>query len=61
MERVIYKNVYNYLVRNKLIYEYQSGHTLTEILLRVALNTINLNQSSNMKKKTKQMTEEYSK
>jgi hypothetical protein len=27
----------------------------------VALNTINLNQSSNMKKKTKQMTEEYSK
>ena len=25
MERVIYKNVYNYLVRNKLIYEYQSG------------------------------------
>jgi hypothetical protein len=25
MERVVYKNVYNYLVRNKLIYEYQSG------------------------------------
>jgi hypothetical protein len=25
MERVIYKNVYNYLVRNKLIYEYQPG------------------------------------
>jgi hypothetical protein len=61
MERVVYKNVYNYLVRNKLIYEYQSGHNLTEILLRMELNTINLNQSSNMKKKTKQMTEEYSK
>jgi uncharacterized membrane protein len=25
MERVIYKDVYNYLVRNKFIYEYQSG------------------------------------
>ena len=25
MERVVYTNVYNYLVRNKLIYEYQSG------------------------------------
>jgi hypothetical protein len=25
MEKVVYKNVYNYLVRNKLIYEYQSG------------------------------------
>ena len=25
MERVVYKNVYNYPVRNKLIYEYQSG------------------------------------
>ena len=25
MERVVYKNVYNYLVRNKLIYEYQFG------------------------------------
>jgi hypothetical protein len=25
MERVVYKNVYDYLVRNKLIYEYQSG------------------------------------
>jgi hypothetical protein len=25
MERVVYKNVDNYLVRNKLIYEYQSG------------------------------------
>ena len=25
MERVIYKNVYNYLVRNTLTYEYQSG------------------------------------
>jgi hypothetical protein len=25
MERVIYKFFYNYLVRNKLIYEYQSG------------------------------------
>ena len=25
MERVVYKNVYNYLVRTKLIYEYQSG------------------------------------
>ena len=25
MERVVYKNVYNYLGRNKLIYEYQSG------------------------------------
>jgi hypothetical protein len=25
MERVVYKNVYYYLVRNKLIYEYQSG------------------------------------
>jgi hypothetical protein len=23
--KVVYKNVYNYLVRNKLIYEYQSG------------------------------------
>jgi hypothetical protein len=25
MERVVYTNAYNYLVRNKLIYEYQSG------------------------------------
>ena len=25
MEQVVYKNVYNYLVRNKLIYEYQTG------------------------------------
>ena len=25
MERVVYKHVYNHLVRNKLIYEYQSG------------------------------------
>ena len=28
MERVIYKNVYNYLVRDKLIYEHQSGFLL---------------------------------
>ena len=25
MDRVVYKNVYNYLVREKLIHEYQSG------------------------------------
>jgi hypothetical protein len=25
MEKVAYKNVYNYLVRNKLIYEYLGG------------------------------------
>ena len=31
MEQVIYKNVYNYLVRSKLIYEYQSGFQIISI------------------------------
>jgi hypothetical protein len=46
MERVIYKNEYNYLVRNKLIYEYQSGflpkHSTIHQLLELYNSILNL-------------------
>ena len=45
MERIVYKNVYNYLVRNKLIYEYQSGflpkHSTIHQLLELYNSIIN--------------------
>ena len=45
MERVIYKHVYNHLVRNKLIYEYQSGflpkHSTVHQLLELYNSILN--------------------
>ena len=41
MERVVYKNVYNYLVRNKLIYEYLPKHSTIHQLLELYNSILN--------------------
>ena len=51
MERVIYKNVYNYLVRNKLIYEYQSGFLPNHSTIHQLLELYNSILNSLEKKK----------
>jgi hypothetical protein len=52
MERVGYKNVYNYLVRNKLIYEYQSGflpkHSTIHQLLELYNSILNSLEKKNL-------------
>ena len=52
MERVVYKNVYNYLVRNKLIYEYQSGflpkHSTIHQLLELYSSILNSLEKNNL-------------
>jgi hypothetical protein len=51
MERVVYKNVYNYLVRNKLIYEYQSGFLELILCIKPLCQTLSkaLEKSQNKK------------
>jgi hypothetical protein len=41
MERVVYKNVYNYLVRNKLMYEYLPKHSTIHQLLELYNSILN--------------------
>ena len=52
MERVVYKNVYNYLVRNKFIYEYQSGflpkHSTIHQLLELYNSILNSLEKENL-------------
>ena len=52
MERVVYKNVYNYLVRNNLIYEYQSGflpnHSTIHQLLELYNSILNSLEKKNL-------------
>jgi hypothetical protein len=52
MERVVYKTVYNYLVRNKLIYEYQSGflpkHSTIHQLLELYNSILNSLEKKNL-------------
>ena len=52
MEQVIYKNVDNYLVKNKLIYEYQSGflpkHSTIHQLLELYNSILNSLEKKNL-------------
>ena len=52
MERVVYKYVYNHLVRNKIIYEYQSGflpkHSTVHQLLELYNTMLNSLEKKNL-------------
>jgi len=52
MERVVYKHVYNYLARNKIIYEYQScflpKHCTIQQLLELYNSILNSLEKKNL-------------
>ena len=52
MERVVYKYVYNHLIQNKLIYEYQSGflpkHSTVHQLLELYNSILNAFEKMNL-------------